>query len=155
MQHITAEWNRQWVLRTVAFRSDVSLYSSKRTENILCSCLLHAKVRDIRRKWMKLYNDTKSVDDLPARTQRLTTKLENKAIVKIFEKNFGCFLRQARNLLSKKGYKKSFNTIRSTSIIWCHLWLAMHKDETFLSENTSMNNCYGQRLILTQEKVCL
>ncbi|XP_019701139.2 uncharacterized protein LOC105192173 isoform X2 [Harpegnathos saltator] len=55
------------------------------------------------RKWVKRYNETKSVDDLPERgTQRSTTKKDDKAIIKIFEKNPGCSLRRAKNLLLKK-----------------------------------------------------
>ncbi|KYQ48095.1 hypothetical protein ALC60_12874 [Trachymyrmex zeteki] len=65
------------------------------------------------RKWVKRYNEIKNVDDLPERgTQQSTTKKDDKAIVKIFEKNPGCSLRRAKNLLLKKGIDVSLNTIR-------------------------------------------
>ncbi|KYQ55805.1 hypothetical protein ALC60_05304 [Trachymyrmex zeteki] len=65
------------------------------------------------RKWVKRYNETKNVDDLPERgTRRSTTKKDDKAIIKIFEKNPGCSLRRAKNLLLKKGIDVSLNIIR-------------------------------------------
>lgn len=61
---------------------------------------------------MKRYNETKSVDDLlECGTWRSTTKKNDKAI-KIFEKNPGCSLRRAKNLLLKKGVEVSLNIIR-------------------------------------------
>lgn len=45
------------------------------------------------RKWVKRYNETKNINDLPEHgIRRSTTKTDDKTI-KIFEKNPGCSLR--------------------------------------------------------------
>ena len=64
------------------------------------------------KKWVKRYNNTKNVDDLPERGMRRSTSKENdKAILKIFAKNLMDVLYE-KLILSKKGVEVSLNTIR-------------------------------------------
>ncbi|CAK9833697.1 Transposable element Tcb2 transposase [Anthophora retusa] len=65
------------------------------------------------KKCVKRYEDVKNVDDLPERGKRCSTsEKDDKAILRIFEKNPGCSLRKAKLLLAKKGVEVSLNTIR-------------------------------------------
>ncbi|KOC58711.1 hypothetical protein WH47_05254 [Habropoda laboriosa] len=66
------------------------------------------------KKWVKRYEDVKNVDDLPERGKRCSTsEKDDKAILRIFEKNPGCSLRKAKLLLAKKGVEVSLNPLHS------------------------------------------
>lgn len=64
-------------------------------------------------KWVKRYSDVKNVDDLPDRgSAQVTTKKEDRVILRIFEKNPGLSLRGGQAVLRKKGLNVSCDTIR-------------------------------------------
>lgn len=66
------------------------------------------------KKWVKRYLDVGNVDDLPERgSSRVTTKNQNRAIVRLFQDNPGLSLRSAQSKLRQKGIDLSLNTIRS------------------------------------------
>ena len=65
-------------------------------------------------KWLKRFEETKTVDDLPERgVKRKTTDKEEKQIVNMFSSNPGLSLRQGQARLKKKGLRISCETIRS------------------------------------------
>lgn len=70
------------------------------------------KSKNFIRKWVNRYKEVKNVDDLPERGKmRVTTKKQDKMIVKLFEKHPTYTSRQVQKILVRKGMEVSLKTI--------------------------------------------
>lgn len=74
------------------------------------------KSSEIVRNWVKRYQEANTVDDLPNRSlKRGTQEKEDKAIIRLFEKNPTFSLRRAQMFLAKKDVNVSLMTIKRRS----------------------------------------
>ncbi|XP_043522366.1 uncharacterized protein LOC122535163 [Frieseomelitta varia] len=75
-------------------------------------------------KWVQRYKKTKCVDDFPDRSsKRVTTKSEDRAIMRLYSKNPNLSLRKGQALLAKKGINMSILTLKrrlkENNVAWC------------------------------------